>query len=486
MRRPHAALPAFLQVTILVVLGLIAGQAVAFGLILHAPPPEPAGFTLDQAALALQGEPAESADGRRLRRTLSAAPPIEASSTDPLVRVLTRSLEDRLGLPPGAVRVALAPPHGQMRHRLHARDEAPLRRGAEPDGRRQVLVLRQESRVGVLAAPGPAPRGEPGAAAETPRLSILAEHLRFPPFTVSARLADGRWATVRPPGAGLTPWHGRMLLGFLASLLLLAPLAWWLARRLTRPIQVFAEGAERLGADPNAPPLPVAGPAEVRNAAAAFNDMQDKLRRYVEGRTQMVAAIAHDLRTPLTRLRFRAEQAEPELRERMAADIEQMDGMIAQALAFVRGESVREARVRLDLAALAGSVCHDLAEIGASVDWAGGAAEVVGEPINLRRAVANLVENAVKYGGAARVRLATEGGRAVLTVEDEGPGLPEAELERVFEPFRRGEPSRSRATGGAGLGLTVARGVARAHGGEVSLANRPGGGLVARLELPLA
>ncbi|NEX93215.1 ATP-binding protein, partial [Caulobacter sp. 17J65-9] len=265
------------------------------------------------------------------------------------------------------------------------------------------------------------------------------------------------------------------------------PLAWLLARRLTRPIGAFADAAERLGADPKAPPMAADGPAEVRAAAAAFNDMQDKLRAYLEERTSMIAAIAHDLRTPLMRLRFRLEAAPEEAREKMAADVAEMDGMISQALAFVRGETVQETRAPLDLAALAAAVVDDLAETGVAASLANAeAATVFGDPVGLRRMLANLVENAAKFGAAARVTLKVEGGRAVLTVEDDGPGLPEAELERVFEPFHRAEPSRSRDTGGVGLGLAVARSIARAHGGDIRLANRPEGGLSARADLPLA
>ena len=150
------------------------------------------------------------------------------------------------------------------------------------------------------------------------QITVFTEELRFPPFIASIQLEDGRWATVSPPSGLWSPWHTRMLLTFLGTLALLLPLAWLMARRLARPIRLFAQAAERLGSNPHAPPLDVTGPAEVRNAARAFNDMKTQLNRYVEGRTQMVAAIAHDLRTPLTRLRFRAEQADPEIRDRMA------------------------------------------------------------------------------------------------------------------------------------------------------------------------
>ena len=204
-------------------------------------------------------------------------------------------------------------------------------------------------------------------------------------------------------------------------------------------------------------------------------------------RSQTVAAIAHDLRTPLTRLRFRAEQAPDSVRDRMAADIEEMDALIATAMAYVRGEATPDRSEPFDLAELAADCATGFSETGASVTFSGEPpVPVVADPAALRRALANLIANAVKFGGGARVHAAAADGTAVLTVEDDGPGLAESELEAVFEPFYRGERSRSRETGGAGLGLSVARQAARAHGGDVVLETRPGGGLTARLTLPLA
>jgi len=220
-------------------------------------------------------------------------------------------------------------------------------------------------------------------------------------------------------------------------------------------------------------------------ASAAFNDMQEKLRRYVADRTAMIAAIAHDLRTPLTRMRFRIENAPDEVRDKVVADIEQMDGMVSQALAFVRGETGGGDRLKLDLGALVQSVVDDVAEMGAEAAFEGGKLIVEGDPIGLRRLVTNLIENAVKFGARARVSLVREGGWAVVSVADDGPGLPPGEIDRVFEPFHRVDASRAPATGGFGLGLSVARSIARAHGGDVSLANRPEGGLMATVRLPV-
>jgi signal transduction histidine kinase len=214
--------------------------------------------------------------------------------------------------------------------------------------------------------------------------------------------------------------------------------------------------------------------------------MQDRLRRYVDDRTAMVGAVAHDLRTPLTRLRFRIESAPENLQAKMVADIEQMEAMISATMAFVRDATHLAERSRLELVSLVESVADEMAETGLDVSAEIGPPVVInGDPIALRRLVNNLLDNAVKFGACARARVYRDADGAVIEVDDDGPGIPDCERERVFEPFHRGEPSRSRATGGAGLGLAVVRSVARAHGGDAALHNRAEGGLRARAHLPL-
>jgi signal transduction histidine kinase len=277
-----------------------------------------------------------------------------------------------------------------------------------------------------------------------------------------------------------------VLLTLLLSILVISPLAWLFARRLSQPFAAFAEGAERLGRDPNAPPLDISGSGEVAAAVSAFNGMQERLRRYVHDRTAMVGAIAHDMRTPLTRMRFRIEGAPEELKAKLEQDIDQMEAMVAAALGFVHDTTAPAERTRLELASLVESVIDEAAETGADAAIESGERIVIeGDPLALKRMVANLVENAVKYGGSARGRVFAENGQAVIEIDDEGPGVRPAEMERVFDPFYRGEPSRSRETGGAGLGLAVVRSIARAHGGDVTLKNRPSRGLTARVALPL-
>ncbi|QLH40940.1 MAG: ATP-binding protein [Defluviicoccus sp.] len=262
----------------------------------------------------------------------------------------------------------------------------------------------------------------------------------------------------------------------------------WAVRRATKPLGMFGEAAERLGRDVNAPPLVGSGPLEVERAAHAFNRMQEQVQRMIRDRTQMLGAISHDLRTPLTRLRLRAELIEDEEQQRKTiADLEEMQAMIAAALGFARDEAVVEQAAPLDLAALLQTICDEAADAGADVIYDGPEhARCIGRPTTLKRALADLVENAVRYGDRARVTLAIEPTRLRISVDDDGPGMPAAELERVFQPFYRLESSRSRATGGVGLGLALVRAAIDAHGGQVELTNRPGGGLRAMVLLPLS
>ncbi|MBU2419774.1 MAG: HAMP domain-containing protein, partial [Alphaproteobacteria bacterium] len=430
MKRP-SSLPVLFQVAALATLAVVMSQAVAFGVVVLSPEPRPAGFSIEAAADALKGEPAETSDGRALKRRITDQPVSQggADRIDPMALAIAAGLADRLGVEPDRVRVAIE--HGSMR-----------RPGRPPEGepgRANFVIMRPGAEGTSLALPAPkttepgseqvtaqiqmrqsAPRGDDGAIeinSTTRQFTILTHRLTFAPFSASVRQPDGRWATVEPPRGLLSPWQTRMLLALAMSMLLLAPLVWWLARRLTRPIRVFAEAAERLGADPDAAPLAPSGPSEVRTAIHAFNDMQASLRSHMRQRTQTIAAIAHDLRTPLTRLRFRAEQAPAAVRDRMAADIEEMDALIAQAMAFVRGESTPDRREPLDLGPLAADCAAGFAETGADVSFDGdGVLPVEADPAALRRALANLIGNAVKYGGGARVTAFAEAGRAVIEV----------------------------------------------------------------------
>ncbi len=252
------------------------------------------------------------------------------------------------------------------------------------------------------------------------------------------------------------------------------------------PLRLFARAAERLGVDVDAPPLPEAGPREVRQAARAFNEMQRRIGRFVEDRTQMIAAISHDLRTPLTRMRLRAEFIEgTEQQGKMLHDLDEMEKMISSVLSFARDAAADEPREVVDLTALLQSVCDDAADAGQEVEVkADGRTALSCRPTALRRALTNLIDNAAKYGERARVELEKIDDQIVVCIDDDGPGIPESECEKVFEPFYRIERSRSRETGGVGLGLSVARTIIRAHGGDIEVVNRPEGGLRLRVNLP--
>jgi len=304
---------------------------------------------------------------------------------------------------------------------------------------------------------------------------------------ISYRLENDRWLNFTMLSPQFTSiWRSRFFLAFSVMAVVVTILSVWAVRRSTAPLALFAGAAERLGRDVNAPDLPEDGAREVHRAAKAFNDMKRRLRGLINDRTQMLAAISHDLRTPITRLRLRAEFVEDsEQREKMLTDLEQMEAMIASTLAFARDDSANEPRKKLDLAALVQSVCDDASDVGYDVVCTGAqSAFFSGRPLALRRAFANLVDNAVKYGQRARVSIDVSAKHFAVTVEDDGPGIPDSEIERVFEPFYRVEVSRNRETGGAGLGLAVVRSIVRGHGGDVSLSNRPEGGLRAIITLP--
>ncbi len=306
---------------------------------------------------------------------------------------------------------------------------------------------------------------------------------------VSIALPDGGWLNARgdlpPPTPGFARPYAIMLL-LLAGLLVVAVLVG--TRRATRPLAGLASAAERLGRGEAGTPLPEQGPEEVRRAIAAFNRMQERLARFIADRTRLLAALGHDLRTPITSLRLRVELLDDEeARARMCATLDEMQRMVEATLAFARDEATGEPVREVDLAALVESVVEDTAQLG------GDARLVAAEPLVARirpaafkRAIRNLVENALAYGKRASVSLSREGNEAIVTIDDEGPGIPEDRIEDVFEPFIRLETSRSRETGGVGLGLAIARGITRSHGGDVDLSNRPTGGLRARLRLPVA
>jgi signal transduction histidine kinase len=309
----------------------------------------------------------------------------------------------------------------------------------------------------------------------------------FGDFVAAVQGADGRWTVVRTPEPLINVWQQRMIIWLLGCLVVVLPAAYLFARRITAPIHRFADAAQALGRDPQAPPMALTGPAEIGAAAQAFNEMQARIRRYVDDRTGMVGAISHDLRTPLARIRYKLEKAPEEVKAQVLSDVEKMEQMISSVLAFIREESEPRRRERLDLLSVVECVADETAMTGADVEIsAGWPIQVEGDALALQRMLTNLVDNAVKYGGRARLTVQEVAGEARVQVQDDGPGLPASELERVFTPFYRPTAARTLDDKGVGLGLAVARTIARAHGGDIELSSRDGSGVIATVRLPLA
>ncbi|WP_296945458.1 ATP-binding protein [uncultured Massilia sp.] len=306
--------------------------------------------------------------------------------------------------------------------------------------------------------------------------------------SISVRLRDGDelMLSVLPPRSVTSPLRTDYTLTILLLLLSVGFLAYLVARMTTRPLKQLAQAAKDLGNDINHPPLDLTGADEIRQASAAFNAMQARIRQYIFQRTQMLAAITHDLQTPLTRMRLRLEKvSEPELQERLIGDLSAMQAMVREGLDLARSMDTTETMQMLDLDSLLDSVCADAADANQRVSLAGHAGmALLGRPLDLRRCLVNLIDNAVKYGHAAKVTVDRINGAARIRIRDAGQGIPDGELARVFDPFYRVETSRSRESGGTGLGLTIARNIAEQHGGSIVLANHPEGGLEVTLMLP--
>jgi len=306
-------------------------------------------------------------------------------------------------------------------------------------------------------------------------------------MTISIRLRDGTWFNFRtnqfkaPP-----PWSGRTLQLLVLLLTLVIGSALFIARRMARPMANLADAADRFGLGQLQSPLPEKGPREVRMTIRAFNLMQDRLHKHITDRSRMLAAVSHDLRTPITTLRLRAEYIEDaEMREKTLATLAEMEAILTATLGFARDEAADEKARSTDLAALLQSLVDDHADLGGGVSYEGPDRSIFTcRPIALKRALSNLIDNGVKYGEQVKVRLSEDSSGVEIHVDDTGPGIPEADLKNVFTPFFRLEKSRNRETGGTGLGLSVARTIVHAHGGQLRLVNRPDGGLRAVMRLP--
>ncbi|MFL9826464.1 ATP-binding protein [Rhodoplanes sp. SY1] len=306
------------------------------------------------------------------------------------------------------------------------------------------------------------------------------------PRRITVRLRDGTAlsATVAPRRR---PPFGPLEVSILILASLVTVLSGWAALALTRPLRAFATAAEAFRPDGEIVPLPERGPQEIRIAARALNEMRARVKAMVEERSRMLAAVGHDLRTPITRLRLRSEFIEDEsLRTQALADLDQMRGMVESLLVFMRGGQSARAPVMVDLTASLTTVCDQFADLGHAVTYSGpDHAAIVGHPDDLQRAVTNLVDNAVRYAGRATVRLSLAADRVEIDVEDDGPGIPDTQKAAMLRPFARGESARSMdGTTGFGLGLSIAQVVAAAHGGSLALLDARPHGLVARITLP--
>ena len=467
MKRP---LSIFVRTFLLLLGALLVALALGIALLLTQPPVRPVGVPLSEVVALLSSE-LPSANNRLTVSDSAQAPACpEGQQGDPFMRARlagwlgvapTQVLYCRGMHRPGPVGPLPAPP---MRGRRSGDDAM---RGAGP---------------GPMDHPPPMPQD-----ARPAEHGLLAGAPLFGDFMVALRKPDGQWRSVAHRMPGPLPSVARhVLLLFLLGALAMLPLAWWFSRALSAPIRQFALAADSLGRHPDAAPLNQRGPAELARAADSFNVMQARINRLLTERTRTIGAIAHDLRTPLARLAFRLQALPEETRDKANADIEEMNTMISAALEFLRGQSQHGPRSRLDFASLVESVVDDLADTGhdAAVVGYNEPALLTGDPQALRRAVGNLIDNALKYGGQARLQLRREDGNVVLDVDDDGPGIDPAREEELLLPFARGDESRNRDTGGIGLGLSVAHGVALSHGGSLQLRNRSEGGLRATLNLP--
>jgi len=435
------SLPLFWQTLILLLGGLAMAQLVAVLLIIYLPAPRPDFYTMTEIAERLAMEP--GSDAKLIVHRMDAAPIADDGMiSDPRI---TQRLAVQLGRSVDDVRLYF-----------------------QADQSEVFPFTRQPGSSAV-----PIRHGQP---------------YFFNTVVAAERNPAGGWRVLRtPPPARISAWQQRTAIWFGVSALAMLPFAWAFARRLTRPIRRFAEAVERLDHDRDAPPIPLEGPRELEVAGYALNAMHGRLRTNLRERAAMIGAIAHDLRTPLARIAFRIEAAPEKIRGPVQADVEQMRQMVAATIGFLRGDAGMGEREPVDLAALARRLAGQATDTGSPVAIAEiDGAVVSGDRSALERLLQNLIDNAVKYAGGAELTVRRDIDRARLTVADRGPGIPEHELDRMFEPFERHEPSRSRSTGGLGLGLAIARSIAQAHGGSIRAENRDGGGLAVTVDLPVA
>jgi len=320
--------------------------------------------------------------------------------------------------------------------------------------------------------------------------AALPDHASATKFLlVSMRLSDSTWVDVTAT-RNIEPRTSLTQIAFSTTIMVLGVLtvAAFLIRQITRSLRGLADAAEHLDPHAESTPVDVGGSSEVRALAVAFNEMQQRVKRLLDDRTQTLAAISHDLKTPITRLRLRSEDiGDAELARSVISDLAEMQAMLDSTLAFLRGDQVAEPKKDIDLGSLLETISTDLSDLGHEVTFSQGIGVAVpGRHLALKRALWNIAENAVKYGLRANITLSAFGTDAVVTIDDEGPGIPDVEKEAVLRPFYRIDDSRNRETGGVGLGLAVAHSIIRSHAGDLRFSDRPGGGLRVTVVLPFS
>jgi signal transduction histidine kinase len=527
--RVQSGLPIAAHLGLLVALAFVSAFIGIVAVVIFLPPRPPDVMRADMVAQHFQdGYAAARMSGRAPDRdamewTIAAVPP-SGDDASPFMEPVRTHLAQHLGLRREQVRlgaarfahsdvfvfrvrdaeehVEMGANHIYMRHpraQMHTPtpQTAPLPTPRPPGADFEVRSdngeagMQSSSRValGAPAAPLPPPASTAPAApaAPTPPLPPLfapAPHgvALISGFEFSAQLPDSRWLTMRQ-GRNWAElgWIGRAALIIAAALAVLSLLALMFARQMAKPIQHFADAVQAVGVDPQSAPVVEEGPRELRGAARAVNAMQARLRSLVADRTKTLAAVAHDMRTPLMRLRLVAENAPPDQRDRMAKEIGEVEALVASFIAFARDDPAEEARVRVDLSSLLQSLADDHVEQGRNVTFAESERVIItGQSLGLKRLFGNLIDNALKFGAHARIALHRAENEVVIDVEDDGPGVPADQRESVFEPFVR---LNEEGTRGAGLGLAAARSIARAHGGDIAILDSEAGARV-RVTLP--
>jgi signal transduction histidine kinase len=310
-----------------------------------------------------------------------------------------------------------------------------------------------------------------------------------PPYMLAVQLNDGSWLvfSVMKRTWGL-PWADRWVIWLCFLAVSITIVTAFAARQFSKPIERLAVAVHQFGLNPRAPPIAETGPRELQQVVRTFNAMQGQIQKFVAYRTMMLAAISHDLRTPLTRMRLRGEFIkDPEQQARLFRDVDEMQNMVDEALAFFRDDATTEEITSFDLPHVLLTIANDYADQDIMIGYVGPAHAVYrGRPFALKRAFTNLIDNAAKYAKTPDIELSCEENAWVIAIRDRGPGIPPDALDNVFRPYYRVDKSRNRTTGGVGLGLTVAQAIVQGHGGEIILRNRPEGGLEARVVLPVA